>query len=123
MARTANSIRSYFRTRPLILWGAAFGACWALAAEWTYWSAGHAGGRMTGVGFGTSLVLFFLSLPWSVLVWALRSGIALVTRVDGAAFNMPFFFCMPIVAGAGWGWVIGVLLRRFRPAPGSTSYG
>jgi hypothetical protein len=64
-----------------------------------------------GVGFGMSHLLFLISFPWSVAVWALAIAKVLITGVDGAGGMAPFY-AMPIVAGAGWGWLASFVARR-----------
>ena|SRR5215217_5780536 len=91
----------------------------AAIAAWA-WHAGRAalaaGENAAGVGFGLSHGLFFISLPWSILVWAAMVAIAAITGADGPAFLAPFFYAMPVVAGAGWGWLASFIRRRARPA-------
>jgi hypothetical protein len=100
--------------RPSVKWGAAIGSCGTIVALVHFVNALHSGVNMNGFGLGQSISLFVLCLPWSIAVWIVMLGTVILTGEHGAAFNASFFFCMPIVAGAGWGWVIGELRRRFR---------
>ena len=68
-------------------------------------SAIAAGEDPRGAGLGASHLLFVLSLPWSLAVWAVLIAVGTATGADGPAFLRPFFYVMPVVAGAGWGWV------------------
>ena len=86
----------------------------AAGAAWVWHlarSAIDAGQNAAGVGFGVSHLLFLVSLPWSVL--PLMAGVAAsaLTGVDNAAFNAPFFYAMPVVSGAGWGWLASFVRR------------
>jgi hypothetical protein len=72
-----------------------------------------AGQNVAGAGFGVATLLFLLCLPWSLAVWALMIGTALLTGADGAVFIRPFFYAMPIVAGAGWAWAAYFVVRWF----------
>jgi hypothetical protein len=63
-----------------------------------------AGVSEAGVGFGISQMLFLVSAPWSVAVWVAMMIIVAITGIDGIGGIAPFY-AMPIVAGAGWGWL------------------
>ena len=92
--------------------GALAGLAVALGV-WRYEQAAIAAGENpAGVGFGVSHLLFFVSLPWSVLVWGVMVVVGDATGADGPAFLRPFFYAMPAVAGAGWGWIASLRRRR-----------
>jgi hypothetical protein len=95
--------------RSPVLWGAVIGLCAALGVVWLYWAAWRRGANLSAEGFALSHLVFILSLPWSLLVWALMIAVGTLTGGDGPAFMAPFFLSMPIVAGAGWGWLVGAL--------------
>jgi hypothetical protein len=90
----------------------------ALVASWA-WHEGQselaAGVSAAGVGFGLAHVLFLISLPWSLSVWALAIACMLITGVDGAGGLAPFY-AMPVVAGAGWGWLASFIPDKRRRA-------
>lgn len=92
--------------------GAAIGAGLS-AAVWFAERAAVAGGaNAAGLGFGDSHLLFFLSFPWSLAVLAVGA-----TAESLGLHALPlraFFFVMPTVAGAGWGWIAGRVVRRRR---------
>src|SRR5687767_7623254 len=75
-----------------------------------------AGVSEAGVGFGVSHVLFIVSFPWSIAIWALMIAQVSLTGVDGAGGLAPFY-AMPILAGAGWGWMISFVPWRRRRTP------
>lgn len=105
------------RTR-FITVGAVVGAAIAAWAWHGAQAAIAAGENAAGVGFGLSHGLFFISLPWSILVWAILIVISMITGADGPAFLAPAFYAMPVVAGAGWGWLASYVgRRRARRAP------
>ena len=72
------------------------------------------GENAAGVGFGLSIALFAVSLPWSLLVWLLLLTIGTITGADGPGFLRPFFYAMPVVAGAGWGALISIIAAERR---------
>jgi hypothetical protein len=82
----------------------------------------RAGENSAAVGFGTSHLLFFVSLPWSAGVLFLMWAAAAASGADGPAFLRPFFYAMPVAAGAGWGALAALIAdwravrRRSRPA-------
>jgi len=84
-------------------------AVWAAEA-----AAARHGAPAADAQFGDALLLFFLSLPWSLPVWALMLGAGALTGADGPSFMRPFFFAMPAVAGAGWGVVVALVIGRSR---------
>jgi polyferredoxin len=61
------------------------------------------------LGFGVSHGLFLFCAPWSLIVYSFVVVIGMTFGLDGPAFLRPFFFSMPVVAGAGWGWLLGFL--------------
>lgn len=93
--------------------GAALGA-----AAWLAERAAVAGGAdAAGLGFGDRHLLFFLSFPWSLGVAALGAAVESL-GVHALPFRV-FFYLMPVAAGAGWGWIVGRVVRRWRRHPGA----
>lgn len=84
-------------------------------ALWIWWGEYRAiatGQSAAGAGVGASHLLALISFPWSLGVLALLRALASATGADGPAFLRPFFYAMPLVAGAGWGWLTSVVWRR-----------
>jgi hypothetical protein len=92
----------------------------AACAGWIWHGARMAvaaGENSAGVGFGVAHLLFLVSLPWSLAVWALMIGVGFLTGADGPAFLRPFFYAMPVVAGVGWAWAASFIARARGGAP------
>ena len=109
--------------RRCIVVGALLGAALSSYVGWAEWRSIAAGQNPAGAGFATSHLLFFVSLPWSAPVIGLAGVVGRVTGADGPAFLRPFFYAMPVVAGAGWGLLWAVLRRgrSSRPVKPATS--
>ena len=101
------------RARGVIASGALLGAALSLWVWRGADAAVAAGANASGVGFGVSHALFIFSLPWSFLVLIAMWGVAAMTGADGRAFLTPWFYAMPVVAGACWG-ALGSLVLRSR---------
>lgn len=100
------------RTRRIALAGALIGF---VASAWLWYATERAiasGANAHGLWFSNALGLFFLSLPWSILVWGANLLFVVLTGIDNARANAPFFLAMPVVAGACWGWIGGWLADR-----------
>ena len=84
-------------------------------AIWEQVSLSH-GQNTAAVGFGTSHLLFFVSLPWSAGVLAIMWAVLGFLHADGPAALRPFFYAMPIVAGLAWSAVVAIVVdwRRIR---------
>ena len=67
-----------------------------------------AGEDAAGVGFGTSHVLFFLSLPWSLAIFIIGP---ILSAFD--VHKLYAFYVLPVIAGVGWAW----LLSERQPTP------
>jgi hypothetical protein len=100
----------------LVLSGAIMGA---VVSGWAWLDATQrlaAGEHEAGIGFGLSHLLFFVSLPWSILALPLGAIIALIVGPADGSVNLLVFYAMPIVAGACWGWAADRLYARIRRA-------
>lgn len=64
----------------------------------------------------TSHFLFLVGLPWSLVVFAANVGAMLIT--GGDRLSILLFYAMPVVAGAGWGWVAAAVRGRLRRRAG-----
>jgi hypothetical protein len=98
----------------LVLSGAIMGA---VVSGWAWLDTTQrlaAGGNAREIGFGLSHLLFFVSLPWSILMVFVGWAIALVVGPTDGSLKMLPFYAMPIVAGACWGWAADRLYTRLR---------
>ena len=102
------------RSRITIGAGVLVGALGSLHTWRAAQAAIAAGEPPAGVGLGVSHTLFFLCLPWSIPVVLAMWVVATITGADGPAFLAPWFYAMPVVAGAGWGAIFGGAWRRAR---------
>jgi hypothetical protein len=100
----------------LVLTGALMGAAASGSAWLEVTQRLAAGENASGIGFGFSHFLFFVSLPWSILMVFVGWAIALVVGPTDGSLNMLLFYAMPIVAGACWGWAADRLYARIRRA-------
>ena len=82
---------------------------------WHWESAGILAGRPPHeAGFGSSHLLFVVSLPWSFIPLA-AGWLASAAGIESAGFSAAIFYSMPILAGAAWGSLAGkgfIWLRR-----------
>lgn len=67
-----------------------------------------------GVGLGLGIMLFLVSLPWSVPMWMLGGIIFSIPGANEPTFIKPFLFAMPIVAGGAWGAVTSMGAAKWR---------
>ena len=72
------------------------------------------GAHPAGAGFSVAHLLFFWSLPWSLVVAIGGAAVSELSGGDTPALNRLVFYAMPVVAGAAWGAALSIFVRHFR---------
>jgi hypothetical protein len=100
-------------SRRSLLIGALIGAAISFAVFLAAQRAVQNGAGLEGVGFAVSHGLFIFTLPWSMPVLFAMWAVGAATGLDGPGFTAPWFYAMPIVAGACWGGVASMIRRAW----------
>ena len=104
------------RPRTIIALGVGVGVTIALTGAIGDQVALAHGQNPAAVGFGSSHLLFVVSLPWSAGVVAAMWTVLSLLHADGPAALRPFFYAMPIVSGLAWSALVAIVVdwRRVR---------
>jgi hypothetical protein len=64
---------------------------------------------------GSSVIMLgFFSLPWSMPVWFAGIMLSDILGAEVPACPAWLYWCMPLIAGLGWGWLVGVISAKVR---------